>query len=558
VTEGKVNGITMTPSPPPPNKHRRNRDNIISNTASNYISVFSVIVFISISGCVRPLTATPAPFVSSTSSETMVPLLPLQQADEPFSADVIDNFLTNRCGTCNPDESPALWSYEGTLTDPTTGKVIAEVEGLELIKRLPVVERTQFIDNNERSMLGKLHAKSLLCSENNSTPQWDVAMTVLCRRLFCYRRRNSIVPVPNPGSSTESSPCNSLLTSLRLRPDGPLRHLSPSESMSIYDSALTYISRNKGRELVILSERGGCESTNPEDAELKNQFVMGNAEINSSNKKSPYSLFEYSILARRGSEWNGPAPLPPLKAPGQVESADVTISPPRSRFLQFGKGDGSDNSSARKYGSARETYSYTLDNDFESADDSSSTNDGIFVRIVEKFGVRRPRETPIKPKNQCRVVYTRYGEAPPWYAPGRSCTLELRGERINVPEYVELAYGKSCTSDSSASSPNLPSIASWAASKCNFWSGWPTLFSDHRKTADCVDLVKQYYQMPPESEVALARRAVELFCSERNLSFDRMENEYPIPERNRWLASTENVLTKVQGCMKRFSKSLIM
>jgi hypothetical protein len=430
-----------------------------------------------------------------------------------------------------------------------TGKVIADVEGLELIKRLPVVERFQLTDNSEQSILDNLHAKKLLCSQDS---QWDAAVTILSRRLFCYRRRNMSKIYSSP--DTESSPCNSLLTSLRLRPDGPLRHLSPSESMAIYDSALTYISRNKGREMVIISERGGCGG-NQDDVEIKNQFVIGHAEINSSNKKSPSSIFEFSILARRGSERDGPTQLP-LITSEEVESVDATISPPRSRFLQFGKGDGSGNSLARKYGSVRETYSYSFNNDIESAGDASS-NSGWFVRIVNQIGNRRPRATPPESIKQSTVLYTRFGEAPPWYAPGRSCTLELRGERIYEPTPSCLTGGTECAANTSAYSSNLPPLTSWAASKCNFRSGWPTLFSSHKQNTDGVDLMRPYYQLPPESEASLARKAVELFCSERNLSFDQMEDEYPIPERSRWLATSENILSKVQTCIKRLSTSIV-
>jgi len=533
--------VTMTkssPSPPPNNDHRQNHDNITFNLASTFISVFSILVLHSV--CIRPSAATPAPlpspFIPSSLPATIIPSSHPQQ--RPFSADVVDKFLTSRCGTCSLDESPAIWSYEGTLTDPMTGKVIADVEGLELIKRLPAVRRSQLTDNNKQSILDNLHAKKLLCSQDS---QWDAAMTILSRRLFCYRRRNTM----------ESSPCNSLLTSLRLRPDGPLRHLSPSESMAIYDSALTYISRNKGREMVIISERGGCGG-NTEDVEIKNQFVMGHAEINSSNKISPPSIFEFSILARRGSERDGPTQLPLIRSE-EVESVDATMSPPRSRFLQFGKGVGSDNSLARKYGSVRETYSYSFNNDIGSAGDASS-NSGWFVRTVNQIGNRRLRVTPPESIKQSTLLYTRYGEAPPWYAPGRSCTLELRGERIHEPTS---AGGTECTANSSAYSSNLPPLTSWAASKCNFWSGWPTLFSSHKQNTDGVDLMRQYYQLPPESEASLARKAVELFCSERNLSFDQMDNEYPIPERSRWLATSENVLSKVQMCIKRLSKSIV-
>ncbi len=175
-----------------------------------------------------------------------------------FGAGTITNFLRNRCGSTetNDNETPAIWSYEGTLSDLMTGKLIAKVEGLELVKSLPAIGPSQVSDNNDQSMFMKnLLAKDLLCPRKNSlsfAAPWDAATTVLSRRLFCYKR-----PSSNPNNEhqsniansnnhdKQSSPYNSLLTSLRLRINGPLRHLSPFKNIAIYDSAITYISSNK-------------------------------------------------------------------------------------------------------------------------------------------------------------------------------------------------------------------------------------------------------------------------------------------------------------------------
>ena len=516
-----------------------------------YATVVPVLILL------RPTTASPTSFLPSSKVA----------GGGPFSADVLANFLRNRCGSHDPNESPAVWSYEGTLTDPVTGRVIADVEGLELVKQLPMIEQSRLSDG-EQSMLENLSAKSLLCSQESSTPQWDAANTILSRRLFCYRRRapglNEDKNKNHLDSDTkEFSPYNKLLTSLRLRPDGPLRHLSSLESVAIYDSAITFISRNNGKEMVILSERGGID----DNEDRNNQYVIGHAQGSPSSNDDSFPTFDFAIRAQRGSESERPV-LPPLKLYDQTVSEDAVINPPRSRFVQFGKGDGSGSSSGRKYGSVRETYSYSFNHAIEEGDGGSSSllsSSGLnpderdFIGwIKNQMSVRRPKIKSSESNQKCTVRYIRYGEAPPWYAPGRSCTLDLRGKRITLSACTNFTYGKVGAANSLSSSSNLPSLASWAASECNFWSGWPTVFSSHDRKTEGTDLVRQYYQLPPESDADLACKAVHLFCNEPRLTPDQMDNDYPMPERIKWLASTENKLSKMQSCIRRISRSLIL
>jgi hypothetical protein len=66
---------------------------------------------------------------------------------------------------------------------------------------------------------------------------------------------------------------------------------------------------------------------------------------------------------------------------------------------------------------ARETYSYT---NIPKSDSNK-----------EKRQWWRLSRKTIDVPSPCRVQYTRYGEGPPFYAPGRMCTLELRGFRAS-------------------------------------------------------------------------------------------------------------------------------
>jgi hypothetical protein len=75
------------------------------------------------------------------------------------------------------------------------------------------------------------------------------------------------------------------------------------------------------------------------------------------------------------------------------ESSSV-LSPRRAALVQLGPSSSSGDSGAGRFG-ARETYQYAT-----------------------AFG-------------RCSCRYTRYGEGPAWYGPGRMCTLELSGKRVD-------------------------------------------------------------------------------------------------------------------------------
>ena len=472
--------------------------------------------------------------------------------NQPFHADVVSNFLKHRCGsTFNGSSGPSIWIYEGTLTDPLSGKVIAEVEGVELLKRLPTM--TSCCDSNNKALLNNLCVRNVLFPEGKSQSsllESDTATTILSRKLFCYRRPSNHINYASAGMvDTESkdniiSPSKLLLTSIRLRPDGPIRHLSPQESLSVYDSAVTYISRNKGREMVIFSELGGKsdidEYGNRYDFDDdKKHYVMGSAQ---SGKDA--SSFSFSIHALKGTIKcndgdNGPK-LPPLKQPSNDggDNNEVVISPPRSRLIQFGKGDGSSEkngaASERKYRSVRESYSYSMPGGIGFTSDLSerqnrndNTNEfGLAGRLRKQKQQTKP-VVIVEEKTPCTVKYIRYGEAPPWYAPGRMCTLELNGKRLDA-NWAQ----------------DFPPLLSWAVSKCkpSFWSGWPAVVSQ-TSTHD-------------DKENELAKQAVRFFCSESRRSV--LPDDLSNAETGNWVSAAENALSLLQNRLKRLSKSFIV
>mmetsp|Transcript_30274 Transcript_30274/g.45533 ORF Transcript_30274/g.45533 Transcript_30274/m.45533 type:complete len:504 (-) Transcript_30274:52-1563(-) len=465
----------------------------------------------------------------------------LQTTNQPFHGHVISNFLNHRCGSSFKDSSrQSVWTYEGALSDPLTGKVIAEVEGLEVVKQLPTITSSK---SSDKALLNNLCTKHVLFPKQktqSSQPSWDTATTILSRKLFCYRRPSNMNNAS--GKVDSESPSKSLLTSLRLRPDGPLRHLSPLENMAVYDSAITYITRNNGREMVVLTELGGGKADDIDGInnsvyddvdDGKKHYVMGSAQC-----ERDASSFSFAIQALKGtfnSDGDHGPMLPPLKHPSSDN--EVVISPPRSRLLQFGKGDGSSAggsaASERKYRTVRESYSYSL----QDGSDTSDISEKEQIVDTSRFDlIRRLRKQKQQPnlmveeiQTPCTVKYTRYGEAPPWYAPGRMCNLELHGRRL---------------ADDKSTSQDLSPLLSWAASKCkpSFWSGWPTI--SQTSTSD-------------SKEQALAHQAVRLFSNDSR-RFIVPDDDSTDTEGASWVSAAENTLSRVQSRLKRLSKSFIV
>ena len=469
----------------------------------------------------------------------------LQTTKQPFHGHTIANFLNHRCGsTFKESAKPSIWTYEGTLSDPLSGKVIAGVEGLELVKQLPTMTSSS-CNSRDMALLNNLRTKNILFPKQttqSSQPSWDTATTILSRKLFCYRRPSSMNDAQDGDSEFKSSPRKSLLTSIRLRPDGPLRHLSPLENMAVYDSAITYITRNNGREMVVFTELGGGKADDIDGYDLndgKMHYVMGSAQCG-----RDATSFSFAIQALKGTSSNkgdhGPM-LPPLKHPSSDGSNEVVISPPRSRLLQFGKGDGSNADGAaaseRKYRTVRESYSYSMHGDKDTSDVSEQTKHDNTSRFDLLGRVRKqkrqPNPTVEEIQTPCTVKYTRYGEAPPWYAPGRMCSLELHGKRLS--------------DDMSTTSQAISPLLSWASSKCkpSFWSGWPAISSS--RTNGIRD----------NEEHALAQQAIRLFSNESR-RFILPSDHFSETEGRRWASASENALSRVHIRLKRLSKSVIV
>jgi hypothetical protein len=169
--------------------------------------------------------------------------------------------------------------------------------------------------------------------------------------------------------------------------------------------------------------------------------------------------------------------------------------------------------------------------------DTSDISEKEQIDDTSRFDlIRRLRKQKQQPnlmveeiQTPCTVKYTRYGEAPPWYAPGRMCNLELHGRRL---------------ADDKSTSQDLSPLLTWAASKCkpSFWSGWPAI--SQTTTSD-------------SKEKALAQQAVRLFSNDSR-RFIVPNDDSTDPEGASWVSAAENTLSRVQSRLKRLSKSFIV
>ena len=287
--------------------------------------------------------------------------------------------------------------------------------------------------------LGNLKARDMLLAARDDPQQdWDYATTVLSRRMFVYRAPPAEQVTGNPGQPPASTSSSfrlppSLLRSIRFRPNSPEKKLDLTDSVAVYDTATTYISRNRGRSMSILTEFAD------------GHWIMGATDAANDgseiDERNGNNAFDYCIYARMGGGGGGimktaknmPS-LVPIRVgkssgkgnnKGASSTGSVVISPPRSKLIQFGK----DNSVERARYGARETYSFEHLTPIGN-DDAISGRSNFVGRIATRARESLPFLSPQSTSPPPIVRYTRYGESPPWYRPSQPATLELRGKRI--------------------------------------------------------------------------------------------------------------------------------
>jgi hypothetical protein len=200
--------------------------------------------------------------------------------------------------------------------------------------------------------------------------------TILSRKLFCYK---------SPDEPDR------LLRSIKLRHNSPTRSIPTNQAVALYDSATTMSSAHDGKQLVLHTEfpNGKCYWA-----------TVDNTEKNAGESSAGTRSLDFTVFTRKR-----PTDLPTLSP--DISSEGVVVAPKRSKLIQFGA---SSNFESSRFG-VRETYSYSI---------TKQPLPGRGWRFWVKSKVVQP---------VCSVKYTRYGEGPPWYGPGKYLMLEVRGRR---------------------------------------------------------------------------------------------------------------------------------
>ena len=187
-----------------------------------------------------------------------------------FTVDRIKSFIKSRCSNDNDSDKSSstagIWAYEGQLSDPFTGKIIAHCEGLELVRALggsysntsrqATVTATETSNNNRLPLWNKLTTGKIL----QSSDDWEYAATYLSRKIFCYlqpkegnENKNESIAINTTDNENSNNP--RLLQSIRLTNQGKVRHLAASESVALYDNAVTFVSRGgEGKGMAVITE----------------------------------------------------------------------------------------------------------------------------------------------------------------------------------------------------------------------------------------------------------------------------------------------------------------
>ena len=281
-----------------------------------------------------------------------------------------------------------------------------------------------------------------------------------------------------------------LLTNVRIRPQSPRKILPLDQVVSAFETATTYIQtkpqvlsagdgREKRRHLstrepVSLSPPPSSSSS-PGTVIVHSEWPNGqtvwntasvpqlNSHDNESSQQSQQQQQQqlqqldftvYAKLRSRSSPNSVNPPndmlFPPLSSTtsrddnkNKKKGDDVIVGPKRSKLIHFGSSTMDENN---KFG-ARETYSFRnipFDSAIPSIDiHGSKSHKGRIkgsrrnLAVVARDFLLRPFQkggdiaTTSSATGMPVMSYTRYGEGPPWFAPGRHCLLEIQGRPIN-------------------------------------------------------------------------------------------------------------------------------
>jgi hypothetical protein len=336
----------------------------------------------------------------------------LLNEDSPSSLAL--DVMSIKCGwngkQSDQDENDAMacWVYTGRLHDPLTGQVLCSVEGVEIVQGLAAYHHhgdsssSGNLDQHEgdRPCLSRFRRRCrTLQVASNLSPCTDCG-AVLSRKVFCYTEPTNAVDGSLEDTAQSSS--TRLLDKFRKRPNGPAKYIPLDQAVSVVDSVIS-----------TLSSTGTSDGTDARCTLLlhtecpRGKATWGLAHVPRTNRHDAVHEFSLHATSKAKPFQRSDIPIHAKNTDTATASA-VASSPRRSAWIQFGA-----SSAERNKASARETYVYRVDQD---------------------------SQEPV-------LRYSRYGEAPVWYGPGRYCQLELTGQRLTRSSYLGHAVATRGTRD---------------------------------------------------------------------------------------------------------------
>jgi hypothetical protein len=297
-----------------------------------------------------------------------------------------------------------LWMYQGALYDPLDGRQICQVQGLEMVR--PVYNTSHL-------------AIDAILRAANAT--YEDVKSLWSQKIFCYTTTSS--------DRTRQE----LLTTVRLRPQAPLKRVPVNQAVMVYETATSFVSRGNEDQPELLIH---SEFPNGKTMWGKAAFSTGSggsvvsSPLQNQQNQPPMSSSstDFTVYTKLRS------PKSPLHAPDLSETTTslqtgseqgLVVSPKRAALVQFGSASGT-METKHKFG-ARETYSYR--NIPPAVQSTTEKKHPMWMMTsLAVWGTRR-RNEPTTPVTTT-LSYSRYGEGPPFYAPGRMCMLELSARPI--------------------------------------------------------------------------------------------------------------------------------
>lgn len=355
--------------------------------------------------------------------------------DDPLPPSPIVQFFHQRqCRHRSQDDDDDMecWVYTGTVSDILHGHVIAHVQGLEVVSPI-VADTSRSVQQFQRRcppFLGQMI--------HEQQPYYS-CQTFFSRKLFCYttttttNNNNANTTMNDPSNTKIPKQQQSLLTSLSRRPGRSPLSIPIDQTVTAYDSIVSLIQKqqqkhdddNQHQDNPILlhsqfltnhhhhhrkstSNTWGlisCQKDNHAPSSVRTEEPNDNLEFSVSSRLQQQPITSQKILELLSST----TITPPSTDSGSFISH--ARRPKRVAWIQFG-GSSSSSSGGRGAPMARETYQCRIQR-----------------RRIQRPPFRTKKNNHQHPNNNNNNddesslsgwEYTRYDEAPIWYAGPRA------------------------------------------------------------------------------------------------------------------------------------------